>query len=128
MVPSWSIMPAPKQVESRLRELALAYPETREDFPWGERVIKVKNKIFLFMRADAAGLSLTVKLKSMQRAALKMSNVKKTGYGREKHGWVTAKFAKRDVPPMELLRQWINESFRMVAPKKLVAALEELDG
>ena len=48
-------MPAPKHVESRLRELALAYPETREDFPWGERVIKVKDKIFLFMRADAKG-------------------------------------------------------------------------
>ena len=29
---------------------------------------------------------------------------------------------------MELLRQWVNESFRMVAPKKIVAALQELDG
>src|SRR4029077_17607486 len=105
-------MPAPKQVESRLRELALAYPETREDFPWGERVIKVKNKIFLFMRADAAGLSLTVKLKSMHRDALRMRNVTKTGYGLGKHGWVTAKFSKGDTPPMELLRLWVNESFR----------------
>src|SRR5262245_16355195 len=121
-------MPSAKQIESRLRELALAFPETREDFPWGERVIKVKDKIFLFMRANASGLHMTVKLKSMHRAALKMPNVTKTGYGLGKHGWVTAEFGKGNVPSMELLRQWVNESFRMVAPKKIVAALEELDG
>jgi len=73
-------------------------------------------------------LHITVKLKSMHRAALKMSNVTKTGYGLGKHGWVTAEFAKSGIPSMELLRQWVNESFRMVAPKKIVAALEELDG
>ena len=32
-----------------LRDFALRYPETHEDFPWGERVIKVKGKVFLFL-------------------------------------------------------------------------------
>src|SRR5436190_12269947 len=117
-----------KRIESQLRELALAFPETREDFPWGERVIKVREKIFLFVRADSSGLSVTVKLKSFHCAALKMPNVKRTGYGLGKHGWVSATFEEDRIPTLELLRQWVNESFRLVAPKKLVAALEELDG
>ena len=61
-------------------------------------------------------------------AALKKPNVKRTGYGLGKHGWVSATFEEDRIPTLELLRQWVNESFRLVAPKKLVAALEELDG
>jgi predicted DNA-binding protein (MmcQ/YjbR family) len=121
-------MPTARQIESRLRELALAFPETREDFPWGERVIKVRDKIFLFVRAEKTGLSITVKLKSLHAAALRMRNVKRTGYGLGKHGWVSAKFQQSHPASLELLRQWVNESFRLVAPKKLVDALKELDG
>src|SRR5262249_50282177 len=124
----WLTMSRARQIESQLRELALAYPETREDFPWGERVIKVRDKIFLFLRADKANFHITVKLKSMHRAALKMPSVKRTGYGLGKHGWITANFPPNAIPSPELLRQWVNQSFRLVAPKKLVAALEELEG
>ena len=121
-------MPSANQIESRLRELALAFPETREDFPWGERVIKVRDKIFLFVRAEKSKLSITVKLKLLHRAALKIPRVKRTGYGLGKHGWVSGTFSANEMPSPELLRLWVNESFRLVAPKKLVDALDELDG
>ena len=34
-----------KEAEAALRKVALGYPEAHEDFPWGERVIKVKGKV-----------------------------------------------------------------------------------
>jgi hypothetical protein len=36
---------------------------------------------------------------------------------------VTARFGPRQKPPLDLLRRWIDESYRAVAPKKLVAQL-----
>ena len=44
-----------------------------------------------------------------------------TGYGLGKSGWVSVQFAPREKPPMDLMRAWIDESYRAVAPKKLVA-------
>ena len=40
------------RAETALRQHALAYPETTEEFPWGHRAIKVKGKAFLFMAMD----------------------------------------------------------------------------
>jgi hypothetical protein len=37
---------------------------------------------------------------------------------------VTASFEAKDEPPLEILQGWILESYRAVAPKKLVAELE----
>ena len=31
--------------------LALSYPGAHEEFPWGERVVKVKGKVFVFLGA-----------------------------------------------------------------------------
>jgi hypothetical protein len=34
---------------------------------------------------------------------------------------VSARFAPSDSPPLEMLRDWIDESYRAIAPKKLAA-------
>jgi predicted DNA-binding protein (MmcQ/YjbR family) len=109
--------------ELALREVALGYPGTHEDFPWGHRVIKVKGKAFIFMSNEEARLGLSVKLPHSNAAALMLPFASPTGYGLGKSGWVSASFAKGERPPMELLRQWLDESYRAVAPKKLVAQL-----
>ena len=47
----------------KLRKIALIYPETHEDFPWGESAFKVRGKkVFVFASATAAGLGLSTKL------------------------------------------------------------------
>jgi predicted DNA-binding protein (MmcQ/YjbR family) len=33
----------------RLRDVALGLPEAVEEFPWGDRVVKVRKKIFVFL-------------------------------------------------------------------------------
>ena len=49
-------------IEARMRKAALAYPESYEESPWGERVAKVKGKIFLFAGVHQGRLSVTTKI------------------------------------------------------------------
>jgi predicted DNA-binding protein (MmcQ/YjbR family) len=109
--------------EAALVAHALSYPEAREDFPWGERVVKVRGKVFVFFgKPDGDGLGLSVKLPGSATLALDLPFASPTGYGLGKSGWVTARFGPRQKPPIALLKQWIDESYRAVAPKKLVEA------
>jgi predicted DNA-binding protein (MmcQ/YjbR family) len=114
--------------EAALRKHALSYPEAHEDFPWGERVVKVKGKVFLFLGKHEERLGLSVKLPSSASFALGLPFASPTAYGLGKSGWVTARFALREKPPVALLKQWIDESYRAVAPKRLVASLDTPSG
>ena len=114
----------PKQLESALRDYALGFPEATEEFPWGERAIKVKGKAFLFMRADDGEVSFSVKLPHSRFFVLDLPNTEPTHYGLGKHGWVTARFPGAPTDAVETYKMWIEESYRAVAPKKLAAKLE----
>ena len=116
-------MSAANKNQMALRDFALDYPGAHEAFPWGERVVKVKGKVFLFLGGKDEDLSLSVKLPSSGLIALGLPFASPTGYGLGKSGWVTARFGPKEKPPLEVLRAWIDESYRAVAPKKLVAGL-----
>jgi predicted DNA-binding protein (MmcQ/YjbR family) len=109
------------RVGAALRKKALGYPGVHEDFPWGERALKVNKKVFLFMHYDASHLSLSVKLPASHGAALMFPFAEPTGYGLGKAGWVTARFSRGSRPPLKLLIAWLAESYRAVAPAKLAA-------
>jgi predicted DNA-binding protein (MmcQ/YjbR family) len=112
--------------ESALRAHAMAKPEATEHFPWGERAIKVKGKVFLFMYAEATKLSLSTKLPTSNGVALMLPFAQPTGYGLGKAGWVSASFERGEPPPpIELLCAWIDESYQAVAPAKLAALARE---
>src|SRR3954454_3732952 len=106
-----------------LRKLALAYPEATEDMPWGHHAIKVKGKSFLFLAADADTFSLSAKLPSSAGVALKLPFASPTEYGLGRSGWVTARFPRGARVPLDVLRLWVDESYRAIAPKRLVASL-----
>ena len=103
----------------RLGEFALSLPEAREDFPWNERVIKVCGKIFVFLGGDEP--LITVKLVESHSHALSIEGARPTGYGLGKAGWVTVPVTGIE---LETLRDWVEESYRIVAPKRLVAQLD----
>ena len=109
---------------AELRRFALGLPGAHEDFPWGESVIKVRKKVFVFLGRSGGGLTLSVKLPASHLLALDLPFASPTGYGLARGGWVTAEFEKGEAAPLELLRQWIDESYRAVAPKRLVAELD----
>lgn len=108
-----------------LRRFALGFPEAHEDFPWGERVIKVRKKVFVFMGHEGEGLGVSVKLPESQTMALMLPFTEPTGYGLGRSGWITASFSSSDDPPTELLEDWIEESYRAVAPKTLIRTLDD---
>jgi predicted DNA-binding protein (MmcQ/YjbR family) len=116
-----------ESVELELRDYAITFPETTEDHPWGHRALKVKGKSFLFLGGEknATELSLSVKLPNSRDLALDLPFAEPTGYGLGKSGWVTARFDKVAGIPSDLLKGWIEESYRAIAPKKLVKALDE---
>ncbi len=114
-----------KSMESELRDYAMTFPEAHEDFPWGHIAVKVKGKAFVFLGGAESPkeLSLTVKLPSSRDMAVDLPFAEPTGYGLGKSGWVSASFTKASEVPMDLLRAWIDESYRAIAPKKLVKSL-----
>lgn len=111
------------KIAADLRDAALCYPDTDEHFPWGETAIKVKGKTFLFMRSDEDEISLSVKLPQSREDALALPFTEPTHYGLGKSGWVTSSFKRGDDVPVGVLMDWIDESYRAVAPKKLLAQL-----
>jgi predicted DNA-binding protein (MmcQ/YjbR family) len=107
-----------------LRKRALSYPEAKEDFPWGERTIKVRGKIFLFLGNDKEKLYLTVKLPQTVDAALGLPFCTPTRYRLGRSGWVSAHFPEGAEIPLDMFRDWIDESYRAVAPPALVTRLK----
>lgn len=114
-----------KTAEKKLRDFAMDYPDTTEDFPWGHSAFKVNKKVFLFLATDKGELSMSMKLPISGKAALKNAFASPTEYGMGKHGWVTSRFGGGDKVPLDLLTDWIDESFRAIASKKVVAFLDD---
>jgi hypothetical protein len=79
--------------------------------------------VFLFMGADEdGGFSCSMKLPFRNEEALKVKGAMPTEYGLGRSGWVTFQFSVKAKPPMAKLVDWLDESWRAVAPKKLSAA------
>jgi predicted DNA-binding protein (MmcQ/YjbR family) len=109
---------------AELRRFAFALPEAWEDHPWGESVAKVGKKVFVFFGSADGDLpfGFSVKLPLSNDEALSMPFTVPTGYGLDRGNWITVR--PPDDVPVDLLLAWIEESYRTVAPKTLVAQLD----
>lgn len=106
----------------KLLDFALSLPGAHEEHPWGEDVAKVRGKIFVFLGTEGSR-RMTVKLDESHGHALSIDGAEPTGYGLGKAGWVTVPLRAEGVS-LALLRDWIEESYRIVAPKALVVELD----
>jgi predicted DNA-binding protein (MmcQ/YjbR family) len=113
----------------RVREFALGLPGATEEFPWGETVAKVDKKVFVFLGLDDGShpLGITVKLKDEEAHAhaLTSPGAEPAGYGLGRAGWVRVPLEEQGAPAAELLCDWVEESYRVIAPKKLLAELDQ---
>lgn len=109
-----------------LRDRALELPEAWEDHPWGETVVKVRKKIFVFLGVDDGSYppGIGVKLRDSLEEALGLPGVTPMGYGLGKAGWVMVSLEGQPAP-RDLLLDWVEESYRLVAPKTLVRQLDD---
>lgn len=110
------------RIGKQIRKRALSYPETTEEFPWGEHAFKVNRKTFVFMRADAEETSFSVKLPHSRKEALQLPGSEPTHYGMGAKGWVTLRADDQSV--LDTLFGFIDESYRAIAPKRALARLD----
>jgi len=106
-----------------LRTFALRYPETEEGVACEgtaieSRTIKARNKAFLFMGAAGIRLKLRESLAEAAKLAAKQPDRYKVGA----NGWVLVTLGDQS-SPHGLLEKWIDESYRLLVPKQLVAML-----
>ena len=108
-----------------LRAFGLAFPGAHTKSPWpGHMDLAVNDKTFAYLSVPGEPLSISCKLPRSSQVALMLPFTTPTAYGLGKSGWVSAQFGASDAPPVDMLKAWIEESYRAQAPKKLVAQLD----
>ena len=108
---------------TRIRELALSFPRTYEDSPWGFPVFKVgENRMFAWMIEEPDAVHVTVKLTAEEREVTAyLPWVRQASYvGR--YGWVTA--AVTDEETLDAALEWLRESYWLKCPAELKTAVE----
>src|SRR5262245_54439102 len=106
-------MPAKKtggEIEGALREIAMRFPEVREDVACKGTAIesaafKAGSKTFLFVGKTVARLKLEKSLPESQRLAAKHPESCQVGA----LGWVTVSLMPDASPKLDVLERWIDE-------------------
>jgi predicted DNA-binding protein (MmcQ/YjbR family) len=109
----------------RIRSLALSFPETYEDHPWGDfPVFKVAaNKVFAWMWENESGVHVTLKLTPEEREVASSIPFVSTARYVGRYGWITATIT--DDESLEAALEWLRESYWLKAPARLRKAVEE---
>lgn len=110
---------------ARLRRICLALPEAEEIETWGHPTFRVRNKIFVGCGADEDGRpQMTCKAPPGEQQALVAGDPERffvPAYVGSK-GWVGV-YLEGAVDWVEVT-ELVEESYRLTAPKRLVARLE----
>jgi predicted DNA-binding protein (MmcQ/YjbR family) len=116
-------------VVRELRTFGLAYPGAHGKSPWpGHDDLAVNDKTFAYLPADGEPFSLSCKLPYTGEVALDLPYAKPTGYGLGKSGWVTFTPSEEEMPSLKQMKEWVDESYRAQAPRRLVKALDSRPG
>jgi len=98
-----------------IRALALSFPLTYEDAPWGFPVFKVgDNKLFAWMIEDDACVEVTVKLSTEEREIAELLPYVRRASHVGRYGWITATVT--DGETLEVVLEWLRESYWLKAP------------
>jgi predicted DNA-binding protein (MmcQ/YjbR family) len=111
------------RIGAAIRKHCLSYPKAEESFPWGESAFKVAGKTFVFMSDGGEGVSFSVKVPDSRDLALSFPGSEPTHYGLGAKGWVTLRPTAG--MPRHVIEFLVDESYRAIAPKKIVATLPE---
>jgi predicted DNA-binding protein (MmcQ/YjbR family) len=108
-----------------LRAFGLAYPGAEIKSPWpGHKDLAVKGKTFAYLSVEGEPFSISFKLPYTGEEARRLGFAAPTAYGLGKSGWVTFTPEPDEIPSIEQLRNWLDESYRAQAPRKLAAQID----
>jgi len=103
----------------KMREICLALPDTKETPTWGEPHFRVGEKIFSGLGEKKGVLSIGFKLELDHADAM----VRRPGFERAPYvghkGWVSMDVT--DATDWDEARALIQQSYRLIAPKKTLA-------
>ena len=108
-----------------LRAWGLGLPGVHRKSPWPDHDdLAVNDKTFAYLPKRGEPFSLSCKLPYTGSDALKLPYATPTGYGLGKSGWVSFNPPADAMPSFEQLKEWVEESYRAQAPRKLVKELD----
>jgi hypothetical protein len=113
-------------ITQALQKVALSLPKARRGVACAGTAVEcptvtVGNKAFLFLGKTEVRLKLGDSIGEATKLAAKEPSRYEVGV----HGWVKLTFRDDAPPPLDVLERWIGESYRLLAPKKLVVELLE---
>jgi predicted DNA-binding protein (MmcQ/YjbR family) len=113
----------PVSALARMREICLALPGAHETLTWGEPHFRVGEKIFAGCGGPRGEKSVGFKLEKPHAKRLiesdpRFSPAPYVG----KHGWVAIRAG--DVSDWEAIRPLVEESYRLIAPKRVGSELD----
>jgi predicted DNA-binding protein (MmcQ/YjbR family) len=110
---------------AELRAWGLTLPGAHSKSPWPEHDdLAVKDKTFAYLPAKGRPFSLSCKLPYTGYEALQLPFAEPTGYGLGKSGWVSFSPPDGQLPDLAQLKEWVEESYRAQAPRRLVKELD----
>jgi hypothetical protein len=112
-------------VVKALRRYALQYPETNEGSSCVKRAFRARNKGFLYLGEKDDSYNIMVKLDESLDEAGALAAGQPDHYAVGSTSWVTMNFGADQIPPDGLVERWIDESFRLQAPKAVLAELDQ---
>jgi predicted DNA-binding protein (MmcQ/YjbR family) len=99
----------------RVRELALSFPETYEDAPWGFPVFKVgANRLFAWIIEGDGRVEVTMKLTAEEREIVELLPWVRRASHLGRYGWITAEVSSEET--LEAALEWVRESYWLKAP------------
>ena len=117
--------PIPARTLQRVRKICLAFPETSEKLAWGHPTFRVRDKIFatIGVNADDKVVTMTTKPPPGEQEALLAEGApfffpKYVGV----RGWIG--FVVNSQSDWKLVAEMVEDSYREIAPKRLVAELD----
>lgn len=102
-----------------LRALAAKYPGVDEGVACKGTALEsstfgVKKKAFLFLADAREPCTVRLKLAKSVAEARKLAAQDPARYAIGAGGWAKLTFPAADPPPLELLKRWVDESYRVV--------------
>ncbi len=108
---------SPESAAARVRELALSFPESYEDAPWGFPVFKVpENKLFALLTGERP-LEVTMKVGAEEREIGALLPFVRPASHVGRYGWVTVTVT--DEETLQTALEWVRESYFLKAPSGL---------
>ena len=99
----------------RVRALALSFPQTHEDAPWGFPVFKVgANTLFVWMTENDERVDVTLKLTAEEREIAELLPWVRRASHVGRYGWVTVEVTSDET--LEVALEWVRESYWLKAP------------